>query len=356
MNDLPAEEPTEPERDLPEAALAEAFEAVVGSPNTASQRWVYRQYDHEVQVRTAVPPGDDAALLAIREAGTGLAFAAGADPNWTSAAPYEGARAVALENATNLAAKGATPLAAVDCLNGGNPEKPDVYGGFKGIVDGLAAACSELDVPVVGGNVSLYNDSAAGPIPPTPTIAMVGTKAGYDAPPAALSGEGTLVVVNDRALAGETDPLLGGSEYCARFDGSDRFPPLPDDRPAFVETLADVADHEDVLAVHDTSHGGLAVTLAEMVTTSAGATVDLPNGSGGADEWGYLLHEQPGRVVVETSDVLTVREAFDGVAPVHEVGHTTEPGQLDLSVGDETLSYGAGEIADLRSVIERELE
>jgi len=117
-----------------------------------------------------------------------------------------------------------------------------------------------------------------------------------------------------------------------------------------------VADHEDVLAVHDTSHGGLAVTLAEMVTTSAGATVDLPNGSGGADEWGYLLHEQPGRVVVETSDVLTVREAFDGVAPVHEVGHTTEPGQLDLSVGDETLSYGADEIADLRSVIERELE
>ncbi|TKX76203.1 phosphoribosylformylglycinamidine synthase II, partial [Halorubrum sp. SD626R] len=145
-----------------------------------SKRWVYRQYDHEVGTRTALKPGDDAAIMAIREtagdgeddsAGVGLALSSGANPNWTATAPYEGARAVALENATNLAAKGAVPLAAVDCLNGGNPEKPDVYGGFEGIVDGLADACADLGTPVVGGNVPLYNDSVEGPIPPTPTLA-----------------------------------------------------------------------------------------------------------------------------------------------------------------------------------------
>ncbi|MFB6142606.1 MAG: phosphoribosylformylglycinamidine synthase subunit PurL, partial [Halorientalis sp.] len=365
MHDLPAETPPEPERDLPDPgpALADAFEAVVGSPNTASKRWVYRQYDHEVQLRTAVAPGDDAALLAIREAGadpdsadgsgTGLALSAGADPNWTDAAPYDGARAVALENATNVAATGATPLAAVDCLNGGNPEKPAVYGGFKAIVDGLAVACAELDVPVVGGNVSLYNDSPSGPIPPTPTLAMVGTKAGYDAPGAALAGEGDLLVVNDRALADAAEPRLGGSEYLAQAGGSDRFPALPDERPAFVETLAAVADHEGTRAVHDASHGGLAVTLAEMVTADAGADVTL-DGPGTAVQ--HLFHEQAGRAVVETTAPAAVEAAFEGVAPVQRVGAADGSGRLSLTVGDETLDYGADAISDLRAVIERELD
>src|SRR6056297_14474 len=141
MNDLDAVEPTEAARDLPAVDLEDAINAVVASPNTASKRWVYRQYDHEVGIRTALKPGDDAAIMAIREtsgdandttgAGTGLAFSSGANPNWTTADPYNGAQAVALENATNIAAKGALPLTAVNCLNGGNPEKPDVYGGLK---------------------------------------------------------------------------------------------------------------------------------------------------------------------------------------------------------------------------------
>ncbi|WP_335999468.1 phosphoribosylformylglycinamidine synthase subunit PurL [Halorientalis halophila] len=353
FNDLDSVEPTQPDRDLPEIELDEAFEAVVGASNTASKRWVYRQYDHEVQVRTATPPGDDAAILAIRENGTGLAYSAGADPNWTDVAPYDGARAVALENATNVAAKGATPLAAVDCLNGGNPEKPEVYGGFEGIVDGLADMCAELDVPVVGGNVSLYNDSAAGPIPPTPTLALVGTKDGYDAPPAELAGAGDLLVVNDRALAGEADPRLGGSEYLAQAGGSDRFPTLPDDRPAFLETLAAVADDEATLAVHDASHGGLAVTIAEMVTDEAGADVALEGDASAAE---LLFHEQPGRVVIETTDADAVAAAFDGIAPVERIGSADDSGALSLTANDETLHYGVDVIRDLRSVIERELE
>jgi len=353
-NDLPSEEPPLQARDLPTVDATEAFERIVASPNTASKRWVYRQYDHEVQVRTSLLPGDDAALLAIRESGTGLAYTAGADPNWTDAAPYEGARAVALENATNVAAKGAVPHAAVDCLNGGNPEKPDVYGGFKGIVDGLADMCSELDVPVVGGNVSLYNDSASGPIPPTPTLAMVGVKAGYEAPPMSLSGEGTLVVVGDQALEGEVDPRLGGSEYTAQFGGTDAFPELPADPTGLVGTIAEVADADHVLASHDVSHGGLAVTLAEMVHEDAGAEMTLETVERGTRKR-LLFGEQPGRVVFETTDPAAVREAFDGVAPVTELGEANGSNHLSIEVNDDELLYHADEIAELRDTIEDEL-
>jgi phosphoribosylformylglycinamidine synthase len=373
MNDLDAVEPDQPERDLPDADLGTAFEAVVSSPNTASKRWVYRQYDHEVGVRTARRPGDDAAVLAIRGVtasadessdsadrssdgtgtGVGLAFSAGADPNWTDAAPSEGARAVALENATNVATKGATPHAAVDCLNGGNPEKPEVYGGFAAIVDGLADMCADLETPVVGGNVSLYNDSPSGPIPPTPTLAVVGIKEGDDSPPLSLSGEGDLVVVGDLPLAGLEPALLGGSEYLAQFGGEDRFPALPASPREFVETLAAVADDETTLAAHDVSHGGLAVALAEMVTDDAGARVDL---SGSADPAGALFHEQPGRVVVETTDPDGVRAAFDGVAPVVHLGSADDSGRLSLTVGGTTLAHDAETIGAFRATIEDELE
>ena len=354
LADLATVEPEQPDTDRPGVDLEDAVETVLASPNTASKRWVYRQYDHEVQVRTAMRPGDDAALLAIREAetDTGLALSAGADPNWTDAAPYEGAFAAGLENATNIAAKGATPLAAVDCLNGGNPEKPDVYGEFAGIVDGLSDACADLSVPVVGGNVSLYNDSSTGSIPPTPTLTMVGTKPALDAPPMSLSGEGTLVLVGDLAIGGDAEPRLGGSELLAEEGGSDRFPALPDDPAAFVETLADVADYDGTLAVHDASHGGLAVTLAEMVQVDAGAAVTID----AADPVGALCHEQPGRAVIETTDPTAIADAFDGVAPVVEIGSADDSGTLDLTVGEESLSYGAAAIADLRAVLEDELD
>ena len=343
MNDLASESPPTHEEDLPAIDVDAAFETVVSSPNTASKEWVYRQYDHEVGIRTSVRPGDDAALLAIREAEKGLALSAGADPNWTSHAPYEGARAVALENATNLAAKGARPLAAVDCLNGGNPEKPEVYGGFKGIVDGLADMCETLSVPVVGGNVSLYNDSVSGPIPPTPTLAMMGVADSYTAPPASVAGDGTLLLV------GAPDGRLGGSELLAQLGGSDRFPALPENAPAVVDALVDVATQEATLATHDVSHGGLAVTLAEMVSASAG--VDA-----GVDSATDLFEETPGRVVVETTDPAAVEARFDGVAPVRTIGEATTDGTLRLDVGGESHAATYEEIRALRSRLTDALE
>jgi phosphoribosylformylglycinamidine synthase len=362
FNDLQTEAPPDPERDRPAVDLSTAFETVVADSNAASKRWIYRQYDHEVGVRTALRPGDgDAGLLAIRENDSALALSSGADPHWTDVAPYDGARSVALENATNLASLGTRPLAAVDCLNGGNPEKPDVYGGFAGIVDGLADMCATLDVPVVGGNVSLYNDSPSGPIPPTPTLAMVGTKAEPEAPGPTLSGDGTLLVVGDRVLAGE-GAGLGGSLLLGEHSGSDRFPAIPSNPAALVETLAEVADLEATAAVHDVSHGGLAVTLAEMVTDDAGAAVDLTGTGGtdgvvaGDDAVATLCHEQVGRAVIESTAPDTIRDAFDGIAPVAEIGTATDDGSLSVTTDETTLAYTAETIAQFRSTIVEGLE
>ncbi len=350
MNDLDSEVPATPEIDRPEADIEQAFESIVASPNTASKRWVYRQYDHEVGVRTSVGPGDDAAIVAIRSVEQGLAISSGAAPNWTATAPYDGARAIALENATNIAVKGATPLAAVDCLNGGNPEKPDVYGGFKGIVDGLADMCATLSTPVVGGNVSLYNDSVAGPIPPTPTLAMVGTKDGYDAPPLAVEPDGDLLLIGDLGLEHD-DTRLGGSEYLAQFGGSDRFPTLPETADRLVETLAAVATHDATIATHDVSHGGLAVALAEMVGEDAGLDVTIP----GDDPVGALFHEQPGRALVQTSSPAAVRDLVGDAAPVHEIGSATTDGTLTIDVGRQ-ITTDAAAIRDRRATIDRELQ
>ncbi|GAA0724640.1 phosphoribosylformylglycinamidine synthase [Halorubrum trapanicum] len=361
MNDLASEPPGEPERDRPddEPPLDEAVAAVLGAPSTASKRWVYRQYDHEVGTRTAVKPGDDAALLAIRETepdsnsadGVGLALASGANPKWTAVAPYEGARAVALENATNLAATGAVPLAAVDCLNGGNPEQPDVYGAFEGIVDGLADACSALDTPIVGGNVSLYNDSVEGPIPPTPTLAVLGTTRGYDAPPAALDAD--RAADSELLLVGAGGDALGGSEYLAHAGGSDRFPTLPDDSGAaddlgdLVASLSAAARHESTLAAHDVSEGGLAVALAELVTDDAGVDATLPDRVAAFDE-------TPGRLLVQTTDPEAVA-AEVGDLPVFRLGEVTTDGTLSLAVGDESIALSADAVRDHRDVIDREL-
>ena len=350
MNDLPTEPRPAPTTDRPDISIEEAVKGVLSSPNTASKRWVYRQYDHEVQVRSAVRPGDDAAVLSVREADIGLAVSSGADPNWTDADAYEGARATALENATNLAAKGALPHAAVDCLNGGNPEKPDVYGGFSDAVDGLADMCETLDMPVVGGNVSLYNDSPTGAIPPTPTLAVVGTKDNAEAPPLSLSGEGTILAVGDHVLAGDRDAHLGGSEYLAQFGGSDAFPAVPSDPSDLIETVADLADREATLATHDVSHGGLAVSLAEMVTPDAGADIVIDASSAA------LFDEQPGRLLIETTDPKSVRATFDGVAPVVEIGDADDSGTLSLSADGTETELDVETIRDYRSVIEDTLE
>jgi len=206
------------------------------------------------------------------------------------------------------------------------------------MVDGLADGCRAIDAPVVGGNVSLYNDSAAGPVPPTPTLALLGHREGYETPGTALDGAGDLVLVG-----GHTDQL-GGSVYLQELGGSDQF---PDVDASTVDAVRTAAGHDNTLAVHDVSDGGLAVTLAEMVTDDAGADVEIP-------DLAALFSECPGRAVVETTDVAALREAVD--APVVDLGTATDDGALSLSVDGETVTRTSANIREARDVLARELD
>lgn len=335
------------ERSLPNPLLSDAFESVLVSPNTASKDWVYRQFDYEVGLRTMVGPGDDAAVLTLRDPDVAVAFSIGGHPSWSVFHAYKGTRATVLENATNLATKGATPIAAVDCLNAGSPESPSVYRDFAGLVSGLADMCKSLDIPVVGGNVSLYTGSPSGPIPPTPTVAMVGTGPNRVPPPLSFQGSGTVLAINDLVMAGG-DAGLGGSVFLAEHGGTDHFPKLPDAPQEFVNALAMVARAEETLALHDVSVGGLATTLAEMITPSVGVSVQLLAQSNHA---AVLFHEQPGRAIVETTDPDSVRQMFDSLAPVTELGSTDKSGRLVVTTAGETLEYTATKIRAMRDVL-----
>ena len=229
----------------------------------------------------------------------------------------------------------------------------ETYDGFASAVEGLAEGCVDLSVPVVGGNVSLYNDSETGPVAPTPTLALLGTKNGYSAPPTTVSGEGELVLVEPAEWVagsdiGSDDPhALGGSLLLENFGGSDRFPAAPAAPGALVDAVARVADLEATLATHDVSDGGLAVALAELVTDEAGADVTLPDRVA-------AFEETPGRLVVQTTDPEAVAE-IAGDLPVLRLGDVTTDGALSLAVGDDAVEMDADAIRDLRGVIEREL-
>ena len=187
--------------------------------------------------------------------------------------------------------------------------------------------------------------SSRRPIPPTPTLALLGTRAGYDAPPAALdadaAGDSTLLLV------GGAGDALGGSAYLAAAGGSDRFPSLPTDPAAVVASLAAIARHDATLATHDVSDGGLAVALAELVDDDVGVDVSLPDHTA-------AFEETPGRLVVQTTDPDGVTDRA-GDLPVFRLGDVTTDGTLSLSVGDESITVDADEIRSLRDVIDREL-
>lgn len=352
MEDRVGSTTSEPIVERPSVSLDDAVESVLTSPNIGSRRWVYRQYDHEVGTRTALRPGDDAAVMAIREADSGLALVSGAEPNWTAASPRRGGAAVGLEQATNLAIKGARPLAAVDCLNGGNPEKPDVFGGFRAIVDGLADVCSTLEIPIVGGNVSLYNDSDHGPIPPTPTVFMIGQTPSVDVPTLLARGDTVLVLIGDPVAIG-ADGRLGGSELFARFDATGRFPELPEHPQTSIETLIDIARHDATVATHDVAHGGLLTALAEMVSPSVGLSIEY---EGNGDALESAFHEQPGRALVQTTDLDALEAVIDDRVPMTHLGTGDASGRLHGTIAGASIDLAFEQIDAWRSTIETALE
>jgi phosphoribosylformylglycinamidine synthase len=275
---------------------AEALKRLVGSPELASKRWVYEQYDHFILGNTVQKPGGDAAIVRVEDGPKGLAISTDVTPRYCEADPVEGGRQAVAEAWRNITAVGARPLAITDNLNFGNPEKPEVMGQLVGCLKGIGEACLALDFPVVSGNVSLYNETNGVGILPTPTIGGVGVIDDVEChATVALKREGDVLV-----LIGRTEGWLGQSLYLSEIAGREEGAPPPVDLAIerrngdFVRSLivSGIAD-----TVHDLSDGGLAVALAEMAM-AGGIGAALPAAPEGVPVHAYLFGEDQGRYLI----------------------------------------------------------
>ncbi|RAP74409.1 phosphoribosylformylglycinamidine synthase subunit PurL [Paenibacillus montanisoli] len=242
--------------------LTGALKQVLASPTVASKEWVYNQYDYMVRTSTAVQPGSDAAVVTIRGTRKALAMTTDCNGRYVYLDPEVGGRIAVAEAARNIVCSGAEPLAITDNLNFGNPEKPEVFWQIEKAADGISEACRTLDTPVIGGNVSLYNENAKGAIYPTPVIGMVGLVHDVDhITTQGFKAEGDVII-----LAGETKHELGGSELQYVLHGKSEGRPPQIDLATEKTLLNGVlgAIREGLVAsAHDLSEGGLAVALAE---------------------------------------------------------------------------------------------
>ena len=315
---------------------------LLSSPTIASKAWVYRQYDTSVRTNTVIGPGGDAAVLRLR--GTRKAIAVKTDCNgrYVYLEPRTGGRIAVAESARNVACTGARPMAITNCLNFGNPKRPEVFFQFREAVGGMADACTALGTPVTGGNVSLYNESPAGAVHPTPVIGMVGliddvdhvTRATFQTPGDAI------------ILLGEPTSELGGSEYLARIHGVTAGAPPRCDLDAerrLIDALLEAIRAGVVSSAHDCSDGGLAVALAECAMANreraTGATVDLTHWSS-IPARALLFGEAQGRVVVSSSRPAEV----EGIARSHGVP-ARRIGSVESPDRPFRIRYATGELS-----------
>ncbi|PXW53488.1 phosphoribosylformylglycinamidine synthase subunit PurL [Methylobacterium sp. B4] len=325
---------------------ADALKRLIGSPELASKRWVYEQYDHFILGNTVQKPGGDAAIVRIEDGPKGLAISTDVTPRYCEADPVEGGRQAVAEAWRNITAVGGRPLAITDNLNFGNPEKPEVMGQLVGCLKGIGEACTALDFPVVSGNVSLYNETNGIGILPTPTIGGVGVLDDVERHATlSLKREGDVLV-----LIGRSEGWLGQSLYLAEIAGREEGAPPPVDLATerrngdFVRSLivAGIAD-----TVHDLSDGGLAVALAEMAM-AGGLGAALPAVLGDLPAHAYLFGEDQGRYLIaipaEAASDLLYSASAQGIdaATVGIVG-----GDSLVLPGDETIS-----VAELKAANE----
>jgi phosphoribosylformylglycinamidine synthase II len=331
--------------DDPMTALAK----LMGSPDLASKRWIWQQYDHMVMGDTVQRPGGDAAIVRIHDpdkgiTNRGLAMVTDCTPRYCLADPVSGGRQAVAEAWRNLTAVGARPLAITDNMNFGNPEKPEIMGQFVQCIEGMRDACLKLDFPVVSGNVSLYNETNGKAILPTPAIGAIGliddlsrtARIAFEAP-----GDSVIVI-------GATFGHLGASQYlrvvAGREDGAPPAVDLAAERRNgdFVRGLI---QNGQVTAVHDVSDGGILVALAEMALAgNMGAAIVPPEAVVGkaVPLHAWLFGEDQGRYIIATKDAAAVLEAAKAAkVPAWRIGATaTGPSP------DPTLTVaGAGTIS-----------
>jgi phosphoribosylformylglycinamidine synthase II len=283
------------------AHLGEALLMLLARPTIASKEWVFQQYDHMVRLGGVVLPGrGDAAVVRVECSTKGLALAVDCNSRQVFLDPYEGARLAVAECARNVSCVGGEPLGLTDCLNFGNPEKPEIMWQLAEATRGIAAACRELGIPVVSGNVSLYNETDGKAVFPTPTVAIVGLLPDVSvARGATFVKEGELI-----AVLGSTRGVLGGSELLAALHGRTAgLPPRLDTAAelALQRALRELIHARMLSSAHDCSEGGLAVALAEACMMSpervlgARVKLDLP---AGVPVHAFLFGEDASRAVV----------------------------------------------------------
>jgi len=288
--------------------VQDVFRRLLGSPGVASKQWVYRQYDHMVRTNTLVVPGMGAGVVRVKGTSRALAMSVDGNGRFVYLDPFRGAQLAVAEAARNVACTGAVPIGATNCLNFGNPERPEIMWQFARAVEGMGAACRALDVPITGGNVSLYNETDGRAVLPTPVVGVVGLIEDASAVVRrAFRREGDAIVV-----LGSGRDELGGSEYLKVVHGLVRgVPPALDLtlEAALQRVLVEGAAAGVIRSAHDCAEGGLAVTLAECCfNTGLGASLDVPAVAAAAPElsaMATLFGESASRVIVTTETVRT---------------------------------------------------
>jgi phosphoribosylformylglycinamidine synthase subunit PurL len=332
-------------RALP-GSLEDAFTAVLSSPDVASKRWVFEQYDSIVMGGTVVGPSADAAVIRLEGSLRAVAVAADGNGRYGFLDPYLGAAHAVAESARNVSAVGARPLAITNCMNFGNPERPEVMWAFAESVRGMADACIALGTPVTGGNVSFYNESGSSSVYPTPIVGMVGVLDDYRLLVRTGFPDPNLSIY----LLGATRPELGGSQFAEVVLGrvSGRPPALDLDAEERLHRMLREAAARDLFAsCHDLSDGGLAVALAECaIAGRMGFTMALPE-DGGMPTHVALFSESASRAVITARpgrEAQVERLAASAQVPIARLGLTGGSrlefvGAFEVPLEDAVLAY-----------------
>lgn len=293
---------------LPSVDPTEVLPKLLSHPSIASKQWVWRQYDHMVRLGSVVPPGSDASVFYVREADKFLAATSDCNAIYCKLDPREGAKIAVAEAARNLACSGANPLAVTDNLNFGNPHRPENFLQLREAVEGLAEACREFGTPVTGGNVSLYNESPAGAIDPTPTVGMVGLieERSHITTQHFKEAGDVIILLGDVVDAECPSSGMGGSHFLKVLQGrKEGTPPRLDysREHAVQSAVLSLIQLEVVQSAHDCSEGGFAVALAECCFTpggNLGANVKLTSEGNGADV--VLFNEAQSRIIISVPE------------------------------------------------------
>jgi phosphoribosylformylglycinamidine synthase II len=325
--------------------LTEKFARLLAWPAIASKRWIFEQYDHMVRTNTLAWPGAaDAAVLRVKDTNRALALTVDGNGRWCWLAPREGAAAAVAEGARNVACTGARPWAATNCLNFGNPEKPEVLWEFSQCVDGIADACRALEIPITGGNVSFYNDTLGQSIYPTPILGVLGLlENASHAVGIAFQNVGDTILLLDGAgepthaerTNGQRE--LSSSEYAFALHGIVAGAPPAVDLVAekcLVEALLVLTAEKLLRSAHDISDGGLAVTLAECCFASRGFSAQTSIAATEPAE-AAIFSERGARAVVSCApeSLARIREiARQCKISVAELGHVSRDGDFTISV------------------------